>query len=370
MPKIAIVHDWLVNPGGAEKVVMELHKLYPEAPIYTSAYNPEKFPEFAGAEVRTLWFDKIKLARTKQQFFSIPRALTYRSLDLSDYDIVISSASAEAKYVRTGKNTLHLCYCHTPIRYYWSDYDWYRMHPPFGRLNWLAALLLPVLIGPLRWMDFRFAQDVNRFIANSKTVQGRIKRYYKRDSDIIYPPVCTDRYISSTHPKDGYYVVLGRQVAYKRLDLVVDAFNTLGLPVKVSGSGEELGVQRPRAGKNIEFLGRVEDEELPALFAGARALIFPAEEDFGIVPVEAMAAGLPVIAYGVGGATETVIEGLSGTLFYEQTPEALAEAVRAFDGMTFDPAAIRAHAQTFDNAVFASRMKDYVDTAWEEFKSK
>jgi glycosyltransferase involved in cell wall biosynthesis len=216
-------------------------------------------------------------------------------------------------------------------------------------------------------MDFRFSQDVNLFIANSKTVQDRIKRYYKRDSEIIYPPVTTDRYVATTHSKDGYYVVLGRQVAYKRLDLVVDAFNILGLPVKVAGTGEELNVQRPRAKNNIEFLGRVEDAELPSLFAGARALIFPAEEDFGIVPVEAMAAGVPVIAYGVGGATETVIEGLSGTLFYEQTPEALIAAVRAFDDMSFSSEAIRLHAQTFDAAVFSRRLKAYVDQAWTQF---
>ena len=365
-PRVAIVHDWMVSNGGAEKVVYALHELWPEAPIYTAAYDASKFPEFVGADIRPTWLNRIKLAKTKHQLFTIPRGLAFSMLNLSGYDIVISSSSAESKYVHTGSSTLHISYCHTPIRYYWSDYDWYRQHPPFGRLNGLAKFGLPLIIGMLRRIDYAAAQRVDRFVANSKTVQGRIKQYYHRDSEVIYPPVATDRFKLPTHPGE-YYVVLGRQVAYKRLDLVVDAFNELGLPLKVAGTGEEVGVQRARAKANIEFLGRVPDAGLPDLLGGAKALIFPAIEDFGIVPVEAMSSGRPVIAYGVGGATESVIEGLSGTLFYQQTPTALIEAIKRFEGMQFDPASIRHHAEQFSGPVFAHKMKAFVDQAWDDF---
>jgi glycosyltransferase involved in cell wall biosynthesis len=367
-PRIAIVHDWMVSPGGAEKVVLELHKLWPEAPIYTAAYSPEKFPEFAEADVRTTWLNHIGLAKRKHQLFSLPRAWAFKSLNLSDYDIVISSSSAESKYVRTGPKTLHICYCYTPIRYYWSDYNWYRQHPPFGPLNGLAKILLPGLIGPLRRMDYQAAQKVDCFIGISKAVQARIQRYYHRDSELIYPPVRTDIIKPSTH-QGSYFLILGRQVAYKRLDLAVDAFNELGLPLKVAGSGEELTVQQPRSKANIEYLGRVSDEELPALYAGAKGFVFPAEEDFGIAPVEAMAAGRPVIAYGVGGAAETVVDGKTGIFFHNQTPEALIEAIKRFETMTFDHTAIRRQAEKFSEAAFQKQMKAFVDQAWAEFEA-
>jgi glycosyltransferase involved in cell wall biosynthesis len=368
-PRIAIVHDWMVSPGGAEKVVLELHKLWPEAPIFTAAYSPEKFPEFADADVRPTWLNRIDLVKRKHQLFSLPRAWAFKSLNLSEYDIVISSSSAESKYVRTGPKTLHICYCYTPIRYYWSDYEWYRQHPPFGPLNGLAKFVLPGLIGSLRRQDYRAAQRIDRFIGISKAVQERIMRYYHCTSELIYPPVRTDVIKLSTHRGD-YYLMLGRQVAYKRLDLAVDAFNQLGLPLKVAGTGEELAVQQPRSKANIEYLGRVADEDLSALYAGAKAFIFPAEEDFGIAPVEAMAAGRPVVAYGVGGATETVVDGKTGIFFHEQTPEALIEAVKRFETMTFDHVAIRRQAEKFSEAAFIKHMKGFVEASWVEFSQK
>ncbi|HSH31607.1 MAG TPA: glycosyltransferase, partial [Candidatus Saccharimonadales bacterium] len=236
--KVALVHDWLVSPGGAERVLLDFHRLWPEAPIYTAAYEPVKFPEFRGADVRPTWLNRIALAKKKHQLFSIPRAWAFQSLDLSDYDLVLSSSSAESKYVRTGRKTLHICYCHTPIRYYWSDYDWYRQNPPFGALNPVAKAVLPLLIPFLRRMDYRAAQKVDVFIANSVNVQDRIKKYYGRDCVVIYPPVSTTKF-KTAEGAGKYYLVLGRQVAYKRLDLAVDAFNELGLPLVVAGTGEE-----------------------------------------------------------------------------------------------------------------------------------
>lgn len=365
-PRIALVHDWLVSPGGAEKVLLELHRLYPEAPIYTAAYVPEKFPEFAAADVRPSWLNRIGLAKTKHQLFPLARAWTFRSLNLSNYDIVISSCSAESKYVRTGQRTMHVCYCHTPVRYYWSDYEWYRNNPPFGKLNWLVKGLLPLMIGALRKIDYHGAQGVDRFVANSQYVQARIERYYDKDSTVIYAPVNVEQFDVS-RDRDDYYLIVGRQVAYKRLDLAIDAFNELGLPLKVAGAGEEIAKHRGRAKSNIEFLGRVPDADLPKLYGRAKAFVFPAEEDFGIVPVEAMANGTPVVAYGVGGAAETVVEGETGTFFYEKTGSSLAAAVRKFETMKFDPDVIRQRAERFSQAVFRREMGRFVKEQWEQF---
>ena len=347
-----------------------MHELWPEAPIYTAAYSPEKFPEFANADVRPTWLNKISLAKRKHQLFSIPRAWAFRGLDLSSYDLVISSCSAESKYVKAGPNTLHICYCYTPIRYYWSDYDWYKAHPPFGVLNPVAKLVLPFVIGGLRRQDYRLAQRVNQYVTQSKYIQGRIKQYYDRDSVVIHPPTDVDKFLKLKKEVGDYFLIVGRQVAYKRLDLAVAAFNELGLPLVVAGTGEEIAVQRAVAEPNVDLRGFVPESELPQLYANARAVIYPQEEDYGLVPVEAQAAGTPVIAYGRGGAAETVIDGETGVLFQEQSVEALVEAVHRFEKLSFDPTALRQHAQKFDEATFKRQFKAYVDQAWQDFEPK
>jgi glycosyltransferase involved in cell wall biosynthesis len=367
-PKIALVHHWLTSPGGGEKVLYELHQMYPEAPIYTSAYIPEKFPEFANATVRTTFLDKIPFLKRKHQLFPIFLGLPFKTLNMDPYDIVISSCAAEAKYVRTGKQTLHICYCHTPVRYYWTDYEWRLHNLPFGGLNWLARLVFPLAVGLLRRIDYQAAQGVDAYIANSRHIQERIKTYYHRDSTVIYPPIATRQLEGMASGARDYYLIVGRQVASKRLDVAVDAFNELGLPLKVAGAGEEIARQKPRAKANIEFLGRVSEEDRDRLFAGAKGFVFPPEEDFGMVPVEAMAAGTPVIAYGRGGAPEYVTDGETGVLFDEQTPAALVRAVKRFEGMRFDEAKLRAKAREFDVSVFRERIKQFVDAEWKRFK--
>lgn len=369
-PKIALTHHWLTSPGGAEKVLYELHQMYPDAPIYTTAYLPEKFPEFAGADVRVTFLDKIPWLRRRHQLFPIFLGRPFKTLDMSGYDIVISSCAAEAKYVETNASTLHICYCHTPVRYYWTDYEWRLKNLPFGRLNPAARLAYPKLVGTLRRADYAAAQAVDVFVANSKHIQTRIKQYYHRDSTVIYPPILTEQLGRVPAGPRDYYLIVGRQVASKRLDVAVDAFNELGLPLKVVGTGEELDRQRPRAKANIEFLGRVSEAERDRLFAGAKGFVFPPEEDFGMVPVEAMAAGTPVIAYGSGGAPEYVVDGETGVLFGEQTGEALVEAVRRFETMKFDEAVIKAKAREFDVSVFRKTMAKFVDDKWAEFTSK
>ncbi len=367
--KIALVHHWLVSSGGAEKVLYELHQMYPEAPIYTAAYSPEKFPEFKDADVRPTWLDKVPLAKTKHQLFPVLRGLAFKTLNLSDYDIVISSCAAEAKYVKTGPNTLHICYCHTPIRYYWTDYEWYLAHPPFGKLNWLAKLVLPAMIGWLRRTDYRAAQGVDVYLANSRNVQARIKKYYHRESTVIYPPIITETLAKMPSGIRDYYLVVGRQVAYKRLDLAVAAFNELGLPLKVAGMGEEIARQKLVAKDNIEFLGYVSDEERNRLMAGAKGFIFPPEEDFGMVPIEAMAAGTPVVAFNKGGAPEYVTEGETGVLFNQQTTEEVIAAVKRLEATQWDEAKIRARAKEFDVSVFRQQITEFVEAEWAKFKA-
>ena len=369
-PKIAIVHHWLTSPGGGERVLLTLHKMYPEAPIYTTAYRPDKFPEFAAADIRTTFLDKIPLLKRKHQLFPIFLGLPFKTLNFNDFDLIISSCAAEAKYARKGPGALHICYCHTPVRYYWSDYEWRLNNMPFGPFNWLGRIVFPLVVGLLRRIDYAAAQKVDLFIANSQHIQKRIKRYYHRDSTVIYPPVETKRLEGIKREAGDYYLIVGRQVASKRLDVAVDAFNELGLPLKVVGSGEDIAVQKPRAGANIEFLGRVSDEERNQLLAGAKGFVFPPEEDFGMTPIEAMAAGCPVIAYASGGALEYVVEGVTGVFFHEQTGKALAEAVRRFEGMTFSEEPIRTRAEAFDESVFIEKMRDFVDQSWAEHQQK
>ncbi len=368
--KIALVHDWITRRGGAERVLDVLHRVWPGAPIYTSLYNPDVFPEFADAEVHSTWLNHIKLAQKKHQLFAVPRGWVYRSIDLSDYDLVLSSCSAESKYVKTGPGTLHICYCYTPIRYYWSDYDWYLKHPPFGALNPLVKFVLPALIGYLRRQDYNAAQKVDVFVTQSKYVQARIKKYYDRDSVVIHPPTNTSLFINLKKEVGNYYLIVGRQVAYKRLDLAVDAFNELGLPLVIAGTGEEIAVQKPRAKSNIDFRGFVLDTELPQLYANAKAVLYPQEEDYGLVPVEAQAAGTPVIAYSKGGASETVVDGTTGVLFDEQSSEALIAAIKRFEKLKFAPKILREHALKFDEEVFKREIREFVEEEYATFRSR
>jgi glycosyltransferase involved in cell wall biosynthesis len=323
--RVALVHHWLTSPGGGEKVLYELHQMYPNAPIYTTTYIPENFPEFAGATVHTTFLNRIPFLRRKHQLFPIFFGTPMKTFDMSGYDLVISSCAAEAKYVRTPAQTLHICYCHTPVRYYWTDYEWRLNNLPFGVLNPLARLVFPMVVGLLRRIDYAAAQRVNVFIANSRHIQARIKQYYHRDSTVIYPPIVTEHLLTLKRNPQDFYLIVGRQVAAKRLDVAVDAFNELGLKLKVVGAG-------------------------------------------GIVPLEAMAAGTPVIAFNKGGVPEYISDGETGVLFDEQVGASLVAAVRRFEGMEFDEAKLRARAKEFDVTVFRQRMQEFVAGEWAKFE--
>ncbi|MBI1907825.1 glycosyltransferase [Candidatus Uhrbacteria bacterium] len=365
--KVAFVHDHLIQSGGAERVLSALQAMWPDAPTFTLAYDkPAMDAEFGHRDIRTSFLQRLPGGLRKLRWYLPLMPTATERYDLSAYDVVISSCSAFAKGVVTSAHTVHICYCHTPTRYLWSDTLSYVDEL---RAPWLAKMVLPFVLTYLRLWDRAAADRVDHFLANSEAVRQRITKYYRRESTVIHPPVDVHRFAISDAPKT-YYLIGGRIVAYKRFDIVIDAFTKLGIPLKVFGSGPAEKDLRRRAGPNIEFVGRVSDDERARLFAGAIAFLHPHEEDFGITAVESMAAGRPVIAYRRGGALETVIDGVTGTLFDEQSWEELADTVLHFDEHTFNPHAIRAHAETFATERFRTQFHDFVMRAWNEHRQK
>lgn len=361
-PKVAIVCDWLTNMGGAEKVVLAIAKAYPDAPVYTSVFTPETMPAFKHLDIRTTYLQKLPgFLRRRHQLFPVLRAHVFRHLDLSEYDIVISIASAEAKAVRVRKDATHICYCHTPTRYYWSHYHEYKREPGFGLLNPLVQLALPLFVAWMRKLDLRSVKGVDYFIANSTTVEDRIRRYYRRDSFVLNPPVEMQRFrkINIKGKRSGF-VALGRQVPYKRIDLAIEACNQLQLPLTVYGNGSEHERLVHLAGPTVTFVTDANDDAVVQALAHAEGYLMPQEEDFGIVQIEAMAAGTPVIAFARGGSRDAVIEGKTGLFFNEQTTASLVTALKKFPGTTFDHELIHKHAEKFSEEQFISTLKRFV----------
>lgn len=366
--RVALIHDHLTQYGGAERVLEAFQAIWPNAPTYTLRFDLDTLgpagQAFQHKDIRTSFLARLPLARRGFRWLLPLMPMATESYDLSEFDVIISNSSAFSKGVITAPHALHICYCHTPTRYLWSDSDSYVDEL---RAPGIVKLILPWLLHKLRSWDQLAAQRVDKFIANSETVQRRIQKYYRRDSQVVYPPVDTDKFSISNEPKN-YFLTGGRLVAYKRFDIVVDAFTKLGKPLKIFGSGPELADLKRRAGPNVEFVGRVSDDERARLFAQALAFINPQEEDFGITPVESMAAGRPVIAYRRGGAIETVIDGVTGILFDEQSWEELADTVLQFDANKFDPQKIRAHAEQFATKIFRKHIYELIHTLWDAHK--
>ncbi len=361
--KIAIVHDWLNQFGGAEQVLEALKELFPEAPVYTSIYDPGSMPAtYRSWDIRTSFMQRLPGVTRHHQWYLVLYPLAFESLDLSEYDLVISNKSGFCHGVITAPEALHVCYCLTPTRFVWM-YEAYRQREELGQ--WANAILR-LLIPWLRLWDQVAANRVDRFVSISRTIQQRVRKFYRRESEIIYPPVDTERFRPSGQPAGDYFFIVSRLVPYKRIDIAVEAFTQLGLPLWIAGDGRDRPALERRAGPNVRFLGRVSDEELVSLLQGCRAFIFPGLEDFGIAPLEAMACGRPVIAYAGGGALDTVIEGETGLFFREQTAEALAQAVQRFDPADFDPARCRARAEQFSRAEFQGQLRAYIQTALEQ----
>lgn len=359
---IALIHDWITNVAGAERVLLELIELYPEADIYTSVYDPSKAAAFNKYKINTTYLQRSRLFKQHRELLVPYTPLAFESLDLSKYDLVITNTTFPAKGIITSPDTLHICYCHTPTRYLWEPENDNRAS------RGVFSILRKNVAHKLRIWDRVAAERPDYYLANSKTVKSRIHKYYRRDARVVYPPVDINKFEYNKDIKpEKYYLFVSRLIKYKRADLAVEAFNKLGLPLKIIGTGPEEGRLKKLAAKNIEFLGRVSDSELIKYYSGAQAFIFAAEEDFGIVPVEAMACGRPVIAYGTGGAAETVINGITGLLFKPQSVDALILAVKKFDPEDFDSAIIRKHAENYSIEKFKKEFARIVEELSVEF---
>lgn len=352
--KVALVHDWLVTAGGAEKVLWQFHLLFPQAPIYTLVYDPNCGKGmFRECDVRTTKLQKIPFATKlyKNMLTMMPKA--WEQLDLTEYDLVLSSCSSCCKGVITRPDAVHVCYCHTPTRYVWDFYYQY-----LKNAGALKKAVMPGLIHKVRIWDRLAADRVDQFISNSDFIAQRIKKYYRRDAITIYPPVHINDYPLVEQP-DDYYLVVSRFVYYKRIDLAIEACNRLGKRLVIIGGGDEEKRLRAMAGPTIEFAGRVDDEAMMQYYVRAKAFLFPGEEDFGITPVEAQSAGCPVLAYGRGGALETVLGGKTGLFFYEQTGESLAACIEQFEreGVGCSRSEIREHSLSFGEERFRKEIE-------------
>ncbi len=356
--QVAIVHDWLNGMRGGEKTLEAILELFPGADIFTLLLEKEKIStRIASKRITTSFIEHLPLARSRYRYFLPLFPAAVESFDLSGYDLVISTSHCVAKGARPPQGALHICYCFSPMRYVWVLPEEY-----FGTSALKKAALSPLLARLKRW-DRLSSKRVDHFVAISRTVADRIARFYGRESEVIFPPVDTEFFAPGGKEED-FFLVVSALVPYKKVDLAIRVFNELRLPLVIIGDRTEYRRLKRIAGRNISFRGWVTDEEVRDAYRGCRALIFPGVEDFGLTPVEAQACGKPVIAFGVGGVTESVLEGVTGIFFREQTVESLAKAVRSFSRRKFDPAAARENSLRFSREVFKTRLMEYLRTCW------
>lgn len=360
--RVAIVADWLIDFWGAELVISELLSLFPDADIYTSVCFM-KHPMLEWRKVYTSWIQHIPFLNKRHKLAGILRPFAFRSFDMSGYDIILSSSSAESKNIGFSKRkpgAKHFCYCHTPIRYYWSHYEEYRNMMEFWFLNPLARFVLDMLVWWLRKLDLEAAERVDFFLANSQTTKNRISTYYKMDSTVLYPWIHTDEF--SLQEKEDFYLSIGRCIPYKKFDLLVDAFNANGKKLILVTNTDNLLFQelKKKSKPNIEWKLHISKEERNSLYSKARAFLFPPLEDFWLVPVESMASGTPVIAFWVGWATETVVAWETGLFFAPQTPEALNTTIEKFEQLSWDAIHIQEHAKKFSTEQFKTNLITFI----------
>ena len=357
--RVAIVHDYLNQAGGAERVVAAMHRMYPDAPIFTTLFDPVAVGEpLASADVRVSWMQRLPGWKRHFKAYLPLYPFAVRSFDLRGYDLVISSSSAWAKGVRVPPHAVHVCYCYTPMRWAWS-FDAYVTRSELSAVSRAAARLI---VGTLRRWDVRSANGVHQFIAISTEVARRIRESYGRDSRVVFPPVDVERFRADTHPED-FFLVVSRLNSYKRIDLAVTACTALGLPLVVVGDGPDRTALERLAGPTVRFAGRLPDAEVAALFERCRAFILPGTEDFGLTPLEANAAGRPVVAFGAGGVLDTVRDGETGVLFHDATAYALGRALMAVVARSWDARLLREHAQSFAEPVFVAGLRAVVNAA-------
>lgn len=364
--RVALVHDYLTQFGGAERVLLALMELFPNAPVFTLVHDQKSMIDsFDQSRVRTSFLQRLPGARRHHRFFPLLMPLAIEQFDFSGFDVVLSDSHSFGKGIVTGPDTMHISYCFTPIRYAWDDSHRYVREFSSGPL---LHHLAPMALSYIRLWDYYAAQRVDSYITLSNFVARRIKKYYGRESVVIPPPINVELF-DVAQSSGSYFLIVSRLVPYKRIDLAIDACEKMGVFLKIAGTGSEENELRRRAGKWTEFLGFVPEAELPAVYGGAKALLFPQEEDFGITPLEAAACGKPVIAYRAGGALETVVEGKTGLFFARQDVDCLIGAMLRFSGIVWDPVSIRRHAESFRRNRFLHKIQKEVHNQWMAFRS-
>lgn len=373
--RVALVYDRVNKIGGAERVLEALHEIFSEAPLYTAVYNPETAPWAKKFKVIPSFLQKFPLAKSRHEVFPYLMPMAFESFNFDEYDVVISITSEAAKGILTKPQTLHLCYCLTPTRYLWSGYEDYFQNKAF-------RFLTQPIVFYLRSWDKIACQRPDVYLTISENVKKRIKKYYGRESEVVYPPVDLKKFqilpqggipLRGTNPKSQtdskYFLVVSRlDFGYKKVDLAIEVFNQLGLPLKIIGTGTQMVNLKRKAKRNIEFLGQLTDEQLLSYYQNCQALIFPQEEDFGLVPLETQACGRPVIAFGAGGALETIIAGQTGEFFSPQTGEALIKVIKSFEAGKYKPEDCRQQAEKFGKEIFKERFKEIVEKEWKKRK--
>ncbi|MGZ5550422.1 MAG: glycosyltransferase [Nitrososphaeraceae archaeon] len=363
--KLAIAHDFLNQYGGAERVVEILHELYPDAPIYTSIYIPKNLPDsFKKMNIKTSFMQKLPFINKLFKYYLLFYPRAFESFDLKEYDIILSSSSAFAKGIIPGNNSLHICYCYTPTRFIWNYSNYIKKE----NYKLIISKLLPLVIKKLKVWDLGTLKRIDYFISISESIKGKIIKNYDRDSEVIYPPVDCKVFKISEEVKN-YFLIVSRLNSYKNIDLAIKAFSNLGLNLKIVGVGPFRERLEKMAGNCVEFLGRVSDEGLINLYSSCKAFIFPGEEDFGIAPLEAQASGRPVIAYAMGGALETIVQGVTGLFFTESTVESIINSINDFIRIEkdFNQNIIRENALKFDKEIFKNNINSFIKTKYEQF---
>ncbi|HBE90488.1 MAG: hypothetical protein A3E37_05880 [Candidatus Andersenbacteria bacterium RIFCSPHIGHO2_12_FULL_46_9] len=361
--RIALVHDYLTHLGGAERVLEALMQLYPNAPVYTTVYDSSSVGRIINEQrVRYSFLQNMPGAKKPHRYFPLAlMPLAVEQFDLRQYDIVLSASHSFGKGIIAGPRTMHVSYCFTPTRYAWDDSHRYVREFAPGRM---LQRLAPLGLSYIRLWDYYAAQRVHAYITLSEYVAKRIKKYYRRAAYVVAPPVNLDTFSINGVYGDEYFLVVSRLVPYKRIELAIDACEDLGYPLKIVGVGPEESLLRRRAKRWTSFLGFVPDDKLALVYRGAKALLFPQEEDFGITPLEAAASGRPTIAYGAGGALETIVPGKTGVFFSEQTVQSIKGGILEWQKITFDPSVIRRHAEKFSKQAFMSGIEEKVNNEY------
>ncbi|MBI3384965.1 glycosyltransferase [Candidatus Gottesmanbacteria bacterium] len=376
--KVALAYDRVNKIGGAERVLLALHEIWPKAPLYTAVYDEEKAPwAKVFPKVITSFLQKIPLAKSHHELFAALTELAFETFNFSQFDLVISVTSSEAKAIITKPETLHICFCLTPTRYLWSGNSLYQNNPGFGVLNPMIKTLLPLVVPKLRVFDQIASKRPDFYLAISNTVKKRIKKYYQRESEVVYPGIDTDKFkiqnskFKSTNQKSkvNYFLVVSRLVPYKRIDLAIEAFNELGWELKIIGTGVEADNLKKIAKSNVEFLGELTDEKLVGYYQDCRALVCTQEEDFGLVSIEAQAFGKPVIAFAKGGIAETIRQGKTGILFKQQNLLSLFLALKKFTKMKFSSQDCRKNALIYNKEQFQKDFKQKVNKLWDQYQN-